>query len=121
MAGKPEVRPAARLGREPLAEISERTASAETARTVPMPQAAAEKTKTTARAEKTKQKKGKLQMVLPLLVLWKLRIAAAQEGISVGKLLLKWITEPLKAYSYPPIPEWLKKRGISEDESKAAA
>jgi hypothetical protein len=121
MAGKPEVKQTARVGREPLAEISERTATAETTRTIAMGQPAGERPKAAVKPEKAKARKGKLQMVVPLLVLWKLRIAAAHEGVSVGKLLLRWITEPLKAYSYPPIPEWLKKRGASEDELNAAA
>lgn len=121
MAGKPEVKPMPRVGREALADISDRTAPADTARTIAMPHAAGEKAEVAGKAKKPKIPKGKLQLVVPLLVLWKLRIAAAHEGTSPGKLLLRWITGPLKGYSYPPIPEWLKKRGGSEEEINAAA
>jgi hypothetical protein len=121
MAVKPEMKPITRLAKEPLAEISEKTAAAEAARTIATPQAMAENLKAATKPVKPKIRKGKLQLVVPLLVIWKLRIAAAQELTSPGKLLLSWIQEPLKAYTYPPIPEKLKKRGVSEDEAKAAA
>ena len=121
MAGKPEVKPTARFGREQIADITDRTAPTEAARTIPVLQVSAEKSGAGVKPKKPKILKGKLQLAIPLLKLWKVRIAAAQEGVSVGKLLLRWIEEPLKGYSYPPMPAWLKKRGVSEDELNAAA
>lgn len=121
MVGKPEVRPGQKPGKEAMRDLNQPTASAEPSRTLPLPSAADSRAGRVKRSGRGRTKRGKLQMVLPAVILWKLRIAAAMEGTTSGQLILKWITEPLKAYTYPPLPDWLKKTGESGDDNSLAA
>jgi hypothetical protein len=121
MAAKPDVKPTTRIGREPMAELNQPIPPADPGKTLPLGASADARAKAPTRAGKPRAKRGKLQMVLPMIVLWKLRIAAAMEGVSVGQLVMRWITEPLKVYTYPPLPAWLKRPGESEGDSSIAA
>jgi hypothetical protein len=121
MAAMPDRKPPTKIGKEPMQELNQPITPAEPSRTLPIPASAEARARTPRKQGRSRAKKGKLQLVLPAIVLWRLKIAAANDGMSVRQVMMKFITEPLKSYSYPTLPEWLKNSGESGDDSSAAA
>jgi hypothetical protein len=64
---------------------------------------------------------GKLQSVLPALMLWKMHIAAANDQLTLNKWLRKVLTKALRDYDYPTIPLALKAAAEAEQQSSQAA
>ena len=121
MTDKVVPRPVPKIPREAMTELNRPIPPVEPARSIPIPPPADAAARAPRKLSRGKARKGKLQLVLPALLLWKLKIAAANEGLTVGQLMMRFVAEPLKSYSYPTIPDWLKKMGESGDESSVAA
>lgn len=71
--------------------------------------------------KKAGKKRAKMQLYVPAIVLLKLKIASALAGKSPRQFVIDSLQEPLRQFQYPPMPEWIKEQGDSEDEVSAAA
>lgn len=52
----------------------------------------------------TPPKRSKVQATLPPELAWRLRMAAAYEGVTPCVLIARWISGPLARYDYPEMP-----------------
>jgi hypothetical protein len=110
MAAQPTQKPTAKVISRDAEESVKRTVLPE----VPRPQ----KPKA---ASRPKALMSRLQTIVPALLLWRIKIAAAHDLMTVHQWLLKTLKAALKGYDYPTIPDSLKSQADSEDQLRTAA
>jgi hypothetical protein len=71
--------------------------------------------------DRPKRKVGKLSSLQPAILLWKWKIAAANEGMSPNRFLTKVLKHALKDYDYPTMPQWLKDESDEGEKVSTAA
>jgi hypothetical protein len=106
MAVRPEIKPSAKVISQHAEEDTKRAIVA---------QAAGKKSK------KAPPLIAKLQSLIPALMLWRMRIAAANDQQTLNQWLRKVLARALRDYDYPTIPESLKAMAESEKQSSQAA